>query len=56
MASLNIFGKPQKPAKEEEYDSSYYSTEEEYTAVFKKDEKGVNAFFTFMEKAGFTRV
>ena len=26
------------------------------TAVFKKDEKGVNAFFTFMEKAGFKRV
>lgn len=26
------------------------------TAVFKKDEKGVKAFFTFMEKAGFKRV
>ena len=32
MAALNIFTKPQKPAKEEEYDSSYYSTEEDYSA------------------------
>ena len=41
MASLNIFGKPQKPAKEEEYDSSYYSTEEEYTAAPEVEEKPV---------------
>ena len=39
MASLNIFGKPQKPAKEEEYDSSYYGTEEEYTPAPAAEEK-----------------
>ena len=32
MAALNIFTKPQKPAKEEEYDSSYYSTEDDFSA------------------------
>lgn len=32
MAALNFFNKPQKSTKEEEYDSSYYSPDEEYTA------------------------
>ena len=29
MATLNFFGKNQKPAKEEDYDNAYYSNEEE---------------------------
>lgn len=32
MASLNLFNKPQKVTKEEEYDSSYYGADEEYAA------------------------
>ena len=39
MASLNIFGKPQKPAKEEEYDSSYYGTEEDFSATAPESEE-----------------
>lgn len=39
MASLNFFNKPQKPAKEEEYDSSYYGTEEDYAAAPESAEK-----------------
>ncbi len=32
MASLNLFNKPAKPAKEEDFDSSYYTPDEDYAA------------------------
>jgi cell division inhibitor SepF len=39
MASINIFVKPQKVTKEEDFDSSYYSTEEDFSAAPEPEEK-----------------
>ena len=41
MASLNLFNKTQKVTKEEEYDSSYYGQEEDYSAPVEPEEKPV---------------